>query len=87
MFIGQIRSIDLILRKHKRYLFCLDSLKNKVIWITGASTGIGASCAIEAAKHGAKVVISARSKDQLDDVKLKCLGNYISNHIWSGMPK
>ena len=45
--------------------------------MTGASTGIGAACAIEAAKHGAKLVISARSKDLLDDIKSKCIGNKI----------
>ena len=51
----------------------LDELKGQVVWVTGASTGIGAACAIEAAKHGAKLVISARSKDLLEDIKLKCI--------------
>ena len=51
-----------------------DCLKNQVVWITGASYGIGAACALEAAKHGAKVVISARSEQQLEDVKRKCIG-------------
>ena len=30
---------------------------------------------MEAAKHGAKLVISARSEDQLRAVKQRCLGN------------
>ena len=51
----------------------LDCLKDQVVWITGASYGIGAACALEAAKHGAKVVISARSEQQLKDVKRKCI--------------
>ena len=51
-----------------------DCLKDQVVWITGASYGIGAACALEAAKHGAKVVISARSEQQLEDVKRKCIG-------------
>ena len=51
-----------------------DCLKDQVVWITGASYGIGADCALEAAKHGAKVVISARSEQQLKDVKRKCIG-------------
>ena len=46
------------------------------MWVTGASTGIGAALAIEAARHGAKVVISARSKDKLVQVKQKCLSEY-----------
>ena len=35
---------------------------NKVIWITGASTGIGKSLAIKFSKQGWKVAISARRK-------------------------
>ena len=58
------------------YLFS-DELNGQVVWVTGASSGIGAACAIEAAKHGAKLVISARSKDLLNDVKSKCLGNFL----------
>ena len=41
---------------------------NKVILVTGASQGIGKACALTLAKHGAKVVIAARSKDKLDAV-------------------
>ena len=47
-----------------------------MIWITGASTGIGASCAIEAAKLGAKLVLSARNETLLKEIKQKCLGKY-----------
>ena len=59
--------------QYNLFLFQGD-LKGQVIWITGASTGIGAALAIEAAKHGAKLVISARSEDQLRAVKQRCLG-------------
>lgn len=44
-------------------------IKDKVIWITGASSGIGEALAKAAVKEGAKVVISARREDKL--VKLK----------------
>ena len=45
---------------------------NKTIWITGASSGIGRSLTILLAKRGAKVVITARRKYELEKVKLEC---------------
>jgi len=40
--------------------------KNKVVVITGASSGIGSACALQCAKEGAHVVIAARSNDKLE---------------------
>ncbi len=45
---------------------------NKTIWITGASSGIGRSLTIQLAKLGAKLVITARRKEELEKVKLEC---------------
>jgi NAD(P)-dependent dehydrogenase (short-subunit alcohol dehydrogenase family) len=42
------------------------SLKDKRILITGASSGIGRACAIECSKLGAKVIITGRNKDKLE---------------------
>ncbi len=44
------------------------SLKDKVVIITGASSGIGLECAKVFAKEGAKVVLGARSTGKLESV-------------------
>ncbi|XP_014242746.1 dehydrogenase/reductase SDR family member 7 [Cimex lectularius] len=51
----------------------LDYFKDKVVWITGASSGIGEFLAVELAKNGASLIISARSASNLDRVKKRCL--------------
>ncbi|GMA54100.1 hypothetical protein GCM10025857_54570 [Alicyclobacillus contaminans] len=38
----------------------METLENKVVIITGASSGIGAATAIKLAENGANVVITAR---------------------------
>jgi len=45
----------------------------KVVWVTGASSGIGEGIAKEFATLNAKIVISARRKDELERVKKECL--------------
>ncbi|OFY92326.1 MAG: short chain dehydrogenase [Bacteroidetes bacterium RIFCSPLOWO2_12_FULL_31_6] len=44
-------------------------MKNKVVIITGASSGIGEACAITFAKRGASVVIAARNQEKLNQVE------------------
>jgi short-subunit dehydrogenase len=46
----------------------LKPLKDQVIVITGASSGIGLTTAHAAAKEGAKLVLAARSKQTLDNI-------------------
>lgn len=43
--------------------------KDKVIMITGASSGIGKACAEEFAERGAKLVLAARNEDMLQDIE------------------
>jgi short-subunit dehydrogenase len=43
-------------------------IDGKVVLITGASEGIGAACAREFRKRGARVSLTARSEDKLKDV-------------------
>jgi dehydrogenase/reductase SDR family member 7B len=47
----------------------LQKVKDKVVIITGASSGIGKALAVELAAAGAKVVIAARNNDKLNDLK------------------
>ena len=47
------------------------TLKNKTILITGASSGIGLSCAKLFAKHGAKIILLARRKNILEEISAK----------------
>ena len=41
------------------------SLENKVVLVTGASSGIGSQCAIDCSKMGARVVLIARNEERL----------------------
>ena len=47
-------------------------LKNNVFWITGASSGIGKSLAIELSNYDVNLILSSRNKKALEEVKSKC---------------
>ncbi len=48
--------------------------RNKKVWITGASSGIGEAIAYAFAKEGAHLILSARNIPELERVKKGCLG-------------
>ncbi|XP_070606746.1 dehydrogenase/reductase SDR family member 7 [Erythrolamprus reginae] len=48
-------------------------LPRKVVWVTGASSGIGEELAYQLAKIGSWLVLSARRENELERVKKKCL--------------
>jgi short-subunit dehydrogenase len=50
-----------------------DSLENKVVWITGASSGLGKALAQECALQGAQVVLTARRYEELEKVRVGLL--------------
>lgn len=50
------------------------SLKGKTILVTGASSGIGQATAIECSKLGARVILSARNIDRLNETFSQLVG-------------
>lgn len=51
------------------YFYTMSFLNNKVVWITGASSGIGAELAKQCANQGAKIILSARNQTLLNEVE------------------
>jgi 3-hydroxy acid dehydrogenase/malonic semialdehyde reductase len=43
----------------------MDRLKDRVVFVSGASSGIGAACAREFARYGARLLVAARRLDRL----------------------
>ncbi|KAG7277333.1 hypothetical protein CRUP_005867 [Coryphaenoides rupestris] len=48
-------------------------LNGLVVWITGASSGIGEELAYQLAKCGSRLILSARRVDELNRVKRRCM--------------
>jgi len=47
--------------------------ENQVVWITGASSGIGEALALQFAKEGARIVLSSRREPELQRVMQSCV--------------
>lgn len=53
----------------------MSNIKDKVIVITGASSGMGKTTALLLAERGAKIVVGARRKEQLEDLVASITSN------------
>ena len=53
---------------------------NKVIWITGASSGIGSALARHLAAQGARLILSSRRTDMLEQLRIE-LTNSSHHHV------
>jgi len=51
------------------------SLQKQIIWITGASSGIGEALAYAYSDKGVKLILSARRVNELERVRENCSGN------------
>ncbi len=50
----------------------MNTLRGKIVWITGASSGIGEALSYAFATQGARLVLSARNVDELKRVQQRC---------------
>lgn len=64
----------------------VQSFENKVVWITGASSGIGEGLAKEFSARGAKLVLSARNQLQLQRVADECIAAGSSEELILVLP-
>ncbi|XP_029643056.1 dehydrogenase/reductase SDR family member 7 [Octopus sinensis] len=64
---------DLVLQWKLKFGNTMAALSGQVVWITGASSGVGEQLALEFAAAGCKLVLSARRPDELERVKHQCI--------------
>lgn len=59
-----------------------DADRGRIVWITGASSGIGRALALNLARQGDRVAISARGEDQLRTLAEEASGADGSVHVY-----
>ncbi|CAI5522422.1 unnamed protein product [Closterium sp. Naga37s-1] len=58
-----------------------EAFEDKVVWITGASQGIGQELAQRFAAMGARLILSSRSAERLEAVRASCRGKHAPEGI------
>jgi len=56
-----------------------NNFEGKVVWLTGASSGIGKELSIQLSSYGAKLILSSRNEQLLNELKLTLLNT--AEHI------
>lgn len=56
----------------------MELINSKVVWITGASSGIGEALAYDLSQRNCKLILSARNVQNLEMVKLKCANSEVA---------
>jgi dehydrogenase/reductase SDR family protein 7B len=54
----------------------MNYFNNKIIWITGASSGIGQELCSQLANQGATIILSARNSENLQTIKSSLINNH-----------
>lgn len=55
----------------------MTKIRDSVVWVTGASSGIGEAMVYQLAEKGARLIISARREGELDRVKERCKSEFV----------
>lgn len=67
---------DILLQFAEKFGKGPGTLKGKVVWVTGASSGIGEHLVYVLAKAGCKLILSARREGELERVKKRCIDQW-----------
>lgn len=76
-FVTAEGDFTLISKKHVKK----EEIEDKVVWITGASRGIGEVLAKQLARLGAKLILSARNEAELERVREQLLGKHAPDGV------
>ena len=62
-------------------------MEAKIVFITGASSGIGEGCARKFAREGWNLILNARTVSKLEELKAELEGAYWLPPLWNHYPK